>query len=289
MGRPLRRNQAGEDYHLFSRAARRRPIFHDDFDRRLFVRVLAYVLSRMEVRLLAYCLMGNHFHLLVRCVEAQLSEFMRDFTSIYVREFNLRHEFDGPMFRDRFQSRHVDSPAYRRNVAIYIHRNPKDIGWSEDLAGYRWSSHRWYTDPQRAPWWVAPQDVLDDFGGATSYEEAFSAGLGFQLESDASALEIREAFDRWVLTGLLESIAELTGVDVEQLRSPQASQLTGERRMAMILARELTDLPYADLAAHFGYADQTGFCRAVKRSSAMIGASSELADLRLSARRRLLE
>ena len=59
MSRPLRIEYPGAVYHVTSRGDARRPIFADDTDRRLFLNVLASMVSRFNWLCHAFCLMNN--------------------------------------------------------------------------------------------------------------------------------------------------------------------------------------------------------------------------------------
>lgn len=60
MFRPLRIEFAGVLYYVTTRGDRREPIFDDDEDRRIFMSVLAEVVSRFNWICHACCLMTNH-------------------------------------------------------------------------------------------------------------------------------------------------------------------------------------------------------------------------------------
>ncbi|MCW7542142.1 transposase, partial [Aquabacterium sp. A7-Y] len=62
MTRPLRIEFPGAVYHVTSRGDRREPIFDDDADRELLLRIVGQTLERFDAQMLAYCLMGNHYH-----------------------------------------------------------------------------------------------------------------------------------------------------------------------------------------------------------------------------------
>jgi REP-associated tyrosine transposase len=65
MARPLRIEYDGALYHVTSRGNERKPIFRDDTDRKLFLKILSQVIDRFNWICHAYCLMNNHYHLVI--------------------------------------------------------------------------------------------------------------------------------------------------------------------------------------------------------------------------------
>ena len=155
----------GAFFHIYSRGARKDLIFLDDDDRRLWLQVVTSSFDRRGCTIHAFCLMGNHSHMLVQS-SGFLSAAMRDAISVYVRRFNRRHGFDGPLHRSRFGRKLVRTDSQFLTVSRYIHRNPLDM-FDGPLNSYQWSSYRWLLDPASAPGWL---------------ETAFTLGL---MEQDA--------------------------------------------------------------------------------------------------------
>ena len=277
MARPLRHNEAGSDYHAYNRGVNGQVIFCDDQDRQIMVRYLVRTVSRHEVEVLMFCLMGNHLHLVLRCHSACLDVFMRDLMSAYVRYFNARHGVEGRLCRDRYQSKPVQSTSYLATLGVYVHRNPKDLGYADRLAAYPWSSLRYLLSPDEAPWWLNPRPVLEVCGGVDGLVRRVGRATGLDVAGDAGPHEI---YGAWAVRRLDELSRLLTGSadSLSLVRDPI------ERSAALILARELTDLPFADLAEVFGYTDESSVRKATMRAKRLvegdIDASALLLDLR---------
>jgi hypothetical protein len=73
MARPLRIEYDGALYHVTSRGNERKPIFRDDTDRKLFLKILSQVTERFNWLCHAYCLMNNHYHLVIETLDGNLS------------------------------------------------------------------------------------------------------------------------------------------------------------------------------------------------------------------------
>ncbi len=74
MGRDPRPVADGAIYHLMARGNRRQPIFLDDDDRKMFLRMLSRVCVRYGWTCYGYCLMGNHIHLAIKTPVGNLPE-----------------------------------------------------------------------------------------------------------------------------------------------------------------------------------------------------------------------
>ena len=112
MARPLRIEHPGALHHVTVRGNRKKRIFLDDHDRRLFLVIFASVIKTHNWLCHAYCLMGNHLHLTVETPDANLSKGMHDLNGVYTQKFNKRHKTVGHLFQGRFYSRLIDKKTY---------------------------------------------------------------------------------------------------------------------------------------------------------------------------------
>jgi len=191
MARPQRSDPPGAIHHVMNRGVDRRPIFFSDADRTEFGTRLAEINERFGVVVHSYCLMSNHFHLLMRCPNGELSKAMQHLCGVYTRHTNDRVGRDGPLFRGRFRSIHVDDDAYLLTAIRYIHRNALDIAGISSVDGYRWSSHRAYLGMKRRPSFLDLSVLDDHFGGDVHAFHRFVARPWGRDNGAASAAELR--------------------------------------------------------------------------------------------------
>ncbi len=144
-------------YHIYNRGINGQPIFLKDEHFIFFLqKTKYYLLPYFEVY--AYCLMSNHFHFLLRAKESvQASILNADKTGLhsankvyskqigkmissYTQAFNKMESRHGPLLESPFKRLKVDSESYLRNLIIYIHQNPLDIGIS--VNNYEYSSYK---------------------------------------------------------------------------------------------------------------------------------------------------
>jgi REP element-mobilizing transposase RayT len=148
-----------------NRGAGKKPVFHTDLQRQIFMGLLEEASNRFEIEVHAYCLMGNHFHLLVRTPKPTLSDALKLLSSAYTRKFNRLERSDGPIFRSRFKTLLIDADDYLVEVSRYIHRNPVEAKLTVNAESYVWSSYAAYVHACEKPSWLHTGEVLKRLGG----------------------------------------------------------------------------------------------------------------------------
>lgn len=154
MSRPLRIEFPNAIYHVTARGDRREPIYVDDDDRILQLRVVETAMQRFDAQVLAYCQMGNHYHLVLHTRQANLSRLMRHLNGIYTQAFNRRHGLVGHLFQGRFKAILVDRDAYLLALCRYVERNPVAVGLVRSAPDWPWSSCRAHLGLEPTPDWL---------------------------------------------------------------------------------------------------------------------------------------
>ncbi len=163
--RKPREEVAGGVFHVFARGNDKRVIYHDDLDRRMYLRTLRSTVAQCRWRLLAYCLMDNHVHLLVQTPEPNLGNGMRWMHGTYAGGFNKRHGRSGHVFQGRFGSVRIKTDEQLWTVAVYIAVNPVAAGLCRRPEDWPWSSHS-FAVAGTAPEWIDIPRLLAYFGAA---------------------------------------------------------------------------------------------------------------------------
>jgi len=174
MARSIRIEYPGAFYHTMARGNRRESIFHDDDDRRFFLKALSEACEMTGWRIHAWVLMGNHYHLLLETPEPNLVAGMQWLQNTYTRRFNTRHRLWGRLFGDRYKAVPVEGNGwYYETLLDYIHLNPVRAGLAGAQGGlglleYPWSSLAGgYCLPARKrPRWLAAAEGLKACGFA---------------------------------------------------------------------------------------------------------------------------
>ena len=146
-------------YHIYNRGINGQPIFVKADHFKFFLeKTKLYLLPYFEVY--AYCLMKNHFHVLLRTKELDQNVFpilnrnttglhsehqvyskqIGKLISSYTQAFNKMEQRHGALLESPFKRLKVDTESYLRNLIIYIHQNPLDIGIS--VNNYEYSSYK---------------------------------------------------------------------------------------------------------------------------------------------------
>jgi REP element-mobilizing transposase RayT len=285
MARPLRIEMPDGVYHVTSRGLERRPIVLDDQDRRHWAGLLDAVATRRRWRVLAWVLMDNHAHLFLRTPDGDLSAGMHDLNSGYVTGFNRRHERCGPLLQGRFKAILVESGYHYWELSRYIHLNPVRAGIVGRPEEHPWGSCAQYRAPQRAPEWLAWEEVLAAHGRTVraaqrAYAQFLAAGVTSPAVSPlrgvvASTLLGSEGFvermrawladrlpDREVpaarqlrrtltIEAIQAAACRTFGVEPETL-SRRRGRHNDARAAALYLCRKLTGSPIALLGERFG-------------------------------------
>jgi putative transposase len=139
-------------YHVFSRGNNRQPIFVDDTDRLLYMRLLGSVVRIMDWSCLAYCLMSNHVHLLIETRAANLGEGMKRLQGQYTQAFNRRHHRSGHLFQGRYETRRIESDRQLAATARYIDANPVEAELCATPESWPWSSAHDLHEGTAPPW-----------------------------------------------------------------------------------------------------------------------------------------
>src|SRR5262245_19274664 len=127
-------------HHIRQRGVRKNPVFHDDSDFLVYIRVLKNACTVNEVCIWCYALMTNHVHLVgVPHTEIGLSKALHNAHTAYATYFNSKYGFSGHLWQGRPQISVMDE-EYTWTAVRYIERNPVRAGMVARAEDYLWSS-----------------------------------------------------------------------------------------------------------------------------------------------------
>jgi putative transposase len=292
MARALRLNRPGAWHHVMNRGSRHRIIFRNDEDRADFLQLLGDIARRYGLQINAFCLMGTHYHLLVKDPEGQLSRAIRHLDGVYAQRFNKRHGLDGPLFKDRYLSKLVDTDGYLHHVARYVHRNPLEASVVEELLSYRWSSYPLLVGPtKQRPEWLSDEAVVaagsstgaelrrftegavddgidvEEYGVVVGSDRFISAVLALAKSDDQTLGHIRRAAIRPTADQIEQTTDRVLSRYFAGISGP------GERRLKLVslgLCQELAGMPLEQLAERYGYASAQSAGSATHRFRCLI-------------------
>jgi len=165
MGRDPRIQVPGVVYHVGAKGNRGCPIFTDDYDRRIFLTLLAKQAVRHGWLVLTYVLMSNHYHLLVELRASNLSDGMCGLNGEFSRFTSSSHRLEpGHLFRNRFWSEAIEDDLRLQAAARYIVLNPVRAGICGRPEAWSWSSYRALIGATFPPPFLAESELLKHFG-----------------------------------------------------------------------------------------------------------------------------
>jgi putative transposase len=133
-------------YHVTTRGVAGAPIYLTDADRRLFLELLADVVTRFGWLCHAFCLMDTHYHLVVETTLTRLSAGVHRLNGLYAMRFNAVHDRRGHLFGDRFWASLVDSEKHLEAACRYVLANPVRAGVCDQPSAWPWSRSRYGAD-----------------------------------------------------------------------------------------------------------------------------------------------
>jgi len=154
MPRPLRIEYPGAWYHVFSMAARRRPVFKTEAHRDLFLEVVQQTAETYGVEVHAYCVVPDQYHLLIRTPRANLSRTMRQLNGVFTQRCNKQFGGKGQLFRGRYKAVLIDDATYLGATARHIHYVPVVTEQAARPDQYQWSSCRAQVGGIKGPAWL---------------------------------------------------------------------------------------------------------------------------------------
>ena len=183
MARPLRIEYEGAVYHITSRGNRRKPIFKDEDDQRLFLSTLESVNKRYNWLNHAYCLMNNHYHLIIETPDGNLSKGMRQLNGVYTQMFNKRHKKTGHIFQGRYKAILIQKDSHLLEACRYVVLNPVRAKIVHKLEDWKWSSYRSTAGLDKPHLCLTTEWILGQYSkrkkqAERKYSEFVEAGLG---------------------------------------------------------------------------------------------------------------
>jgi putative transposase len=159
-------------------------LFHDDGDRRAWLRVLAEVCAVFGWRIHAFCQMHKQYRLLLATPAPHLGAGMLHLDRLYAQRWQERRHRDAALLQRHFQvhplQRRADVPELVRDVLLA----PVRAGMVATPGGWPWSSYLLTCDAAMAPPWLDTAWVLAQF--ADGRAEAVKAFRRFVADGCAA-------------------------------------------------------------------------------------------------------
>ncbi|SIQ40698.1 transposase [Halanaerobium kushneri] len=162
----------GAKYHITCRGNKKRTIFLDRIDFKIYINIIKEINNKYPFVILSYCLMPNHVHLHLRTEDIEIWKIMQAINWRYARYFNERYNTVGHVFQGRYGSKIIENNYYNLIVNRYIHLNPVKDQLVLNPKDYRWSSYRIYLGEEKSEL-VKEEEILNYFAGERSLYNKF--------------------------------------------------------------------------------------------------------------------
>jgi putative transposase len=142
MARRRRSFFEGVPVHVHQRGNNRAAMFHDVYDRIVFLMALLESSQRYAVAIHSWVLMNNHFHLLATPQDEEgLPRMLQQVGRRYVPHFNKRNDRTGGLWEGRYSAHLVDTETYWYRCARYVELNPVRASMVSAPHEHPWSSY----------------------------------------------------------------------------------------------------------------------------------------------------
>src|ERR1044072_6047256 len=153
MSRPLRLYVEGVSLHLMHRGLNRMPIFDDDEDRHVFLRIVRYGARQEGVDVHGFTLMSNHYHLQLTPRHAlALPRATKRVNSDYTHYYNRKRRRTGTIWGCRPREVLIEDDRQWLTCLRYIEQNPVRAGLVSRPQDHAWSSYRVHALGEPTSW-----------------------------------------------------------------------------------------------------------------------------------------
>jgi len=164
-----------------ARGVAQMPVFHDDGDRELLLRLIEFQVRAGTLIVNAFTLMFNHIHLLCETPVGGLGRWMQQILGKYAEEYNRIHDRVGHLWQGRYKAILVQDGGYLIDCSRYVHLNPYRAGIEQEIGSYPWSSYPYFVNGRGVAAWVSTDRILGHFSGRAEYRAFVESGRNAKL------------------------------------------------------------------------------------------------------------
>ena len=126
--------------HCYQRTSGHGVLFYTVRDHLVFFTIFCTMARRHRVRVLKLVQMPDHtHHATIARTRSQLSDFQRDYTSVFAKEYNRSFGLSGPVFETPFNSALKRNDKDVRSNLIYLDNNPVERKLVKKAEDYQWN------------------------------------------------------------------------------------------------------------------------------------------------------
>ena len=133
--------------HIYQRTVNGFLIFYDREDYLVSYMILSVMARKYSVTLLKICFMIDHIHLLIDAPSREImAAFMRDYSSVFIHEYNVSIGRSGQMLHKSYGSAPKKGDKKTRSTIIYIGNNPVEKKLCIRAEDYRWNFLKYFVE-----------------------------------------------------------------------------------------------------------------------------------------------
>jgi putative transposase len=197
MPRPFRIYVEGLSVHVMHRGINRMPIFDEDNDYHVFLRIVRYGARQEGVDVHGFALMKNHYHLQVTPRHAlALSRAMKRVNADYSCYYNRKHRRTGTIWSHRPRTVLIEDDRQWLTCLRYIEQNPVRAGLVSRPQDYSWSSNRVHALGEPTSWLALHSIYLSLGASPRARQAAYAAICSTSLTESELTVQRRPLPDR---------------------------------------------------------------------------------------------
>jgi putative transposase len=190
MPRPFRIYVEGLSVHVMHRGINRMPIFDEEDDYRVFLRIVRYGARLEGVDVHAFALMTNHYHLQVTPRHAvALPRAMKRVNNDYSRYYNKKHRRTGTIWNHRPRRVLIEDECQWLTCLRYIEQNPVRAGLVSQPQEYPWTSYRVHALGEPTSWLALHPVYLSLGASPCARQAAYAAMCSTPLSESESTVQ----------------------------------------------------------------------------------------------------
>lgn len=134
--------------HVYQKTVKGFVLFYDREDYLVCYMILSVMARKYGITVLEVCFMIDHIHLLLEAPSCEaMSAFIRDYSSVFIHEFNSSIGRSGQMFHKSYGSAPKRGDKKTRSAIVYIGNNPVEKKLCDKAEDYRWNFLKYLLNP----------------------------------------------------------------------------------------------------------------------------------------------
>ncbi|MBS3768386.1 MAG: transposase [Candidatus Cloacimonetes bacterium] len=141
----------GNIFHLYNHSIAEINLFRDYEDYEYFLDKFRNKYNSNEMEVFAYCLMPDHYHFCIEQLSKKpLFKIFNSFITSYSMYYNRKYYRSGSVFAGKLQHKMITDDDYLLLLCKYIHYNPVNSGFVENIEDWKYSNYLEYIGERRS-------------------------------------------------------------------------------------------------------------------------------------------